>query len=147
MPYSSEHAYRRATVQSASPIELVITLYDILVKDLRQLEEHIVSRNYQAQTTAIKHALLALQQLEGSLDENGGALVDSLVQFYSMLRRTLLQAQAEQSVSIIHRLIAQILQVRGAFEIKQRQCQAAVSVVVASFPRTQEEQARRGWNG
>lgn len=146
--YVTENAYRRSAVQNASPIQLVLMLYDILVKDLRNLADQVEARDYQEQTAAIRHALLVLQQLEGSLDpHHGGVLVESLSRFYAMVRASMLRAQAEQSIHLIDHLIALVLQVRSSFEEKQRQCQAAVSVVVAAFPRPSEERPARGWNG
>ena len=39
-------AYREATVQGASPVELVIMLYDVLVRDMKRVIAAIQAREH-----------------------------------------------------------------------------------------------------
>jgi flagellar protein FliS len=122
----SELEYRMAVVQSASPVQLVITLYDLLVNHLRNFSANIERKDFEKQATFIKRALLVLQQLEGSIDfENGGELAKSLGQYYSMLRSKLVEAQVAQKVEAVDELIALVINVRGAWEeVDQRNAKA-----------------------
>jgi flagellar protein FliS len=113
----AEREYQVAALHSASSVRLVIMLYDILLKDIGAFSLAIATHDYEAQTKAIKHGLLVLLQLEGSLNmEAGGKCAQSLSQFYSVLRSMLTEAQILQDRAVLDRAAALIQEVRSAWE-------------------------------
>jgi flagellar protein FliS len=115
--HDRELTYRKMTVENASPAGLVVILYDVLVGDLSKTIEAIDTRNIEKRAEHLKHALLVLQQLEGSLDlERGGETARSLVEFYSYLRSKMMEAHVRASADVLHCLIELVLNVREAWQ-------------------------------
>jgi len=113
----TELSYRRAAVQNASSVGLIIILYDLLIQDLRQAMDAIGKRDIEARSAAVKHAFLVLQQLEGSLDrENGGEAAEHLSKFYAVMRASILQAHIKVSSEILSEQVALLLDVRQAWQ-------------------------------
>jgi flagellar protein FliS len=113
----TELSYRRAAVQNASSVGLIIILYDLLIQDLKQAMDAIAKKDIEGRSAAIKHAFLVLQQLEGSLDkENGGEAANHLSRFYSVMRGRILQAHIKISSEILSEQVALVLDVRQAWQ-------------------------------
>lgn len=113
----SELMYRKMAVQDASPAGLVVILYDVLVGDLVKAIEAIGTNEICKRSEHIKHALLVLQQLEGSLDmEHGAETAKSLEQFYTYIRSRLMEAHVKTSPQIFQQLIELVLGVREAWQ-------------------------------
>jgi flagellar protein FliS len=109
--------YRRAATQQASPVGLVIALYDTLVGDLRRAADAIDRNDIQARCDQLIHGFKVLQQLDSMLDmENGGETALKVRRFYAHVRGQLLLAQFKLSSEILRKQIAIILDVRGAWQ-------------------------------
>jgi len=114
---TTELSYRRAVVENASSVGLVIILYDVLVRDLKRAIEAMNVHDIEKRSAELKHALLVLQQLEGSLDmESGGEAARNLSDFYSVMRSKILEAQLKSSPEILDRQIELLLDVRTAWQ-------------------------------
>ena len=116
-PTFSTLNYRRAAVQNASPVGLVIMLYDTLVGDLDRAIAAIEKGDIEERSSQLKHAAMVLQQLEGWLDmEHGGEAGQSLSNFYTFLRSKLMEAQFTQEPEILRNAISLVLEVRQAWQ-------------------------------
>jgi flagellar protein FliS len=114
--HDSPRNYRIAAVQEASPAGLVVILYDLLVEDLQAAAQAIRNGEIEERSLQLKHALLVLQILEGSLDmERGGAAARSLAAFYAYLRGQLLDVQFRNDEQVLTHQIALIFDVREAW--------------------------------
>jgi len=112
----TELSYRRASVQEASAAGLVVILYDILASDLQQAIAAMRSGKIEARCARLKHGLLVLQLLEGSLDlERGGSAAQNLSHFYAHIRSQILAAQFKCVESILEDQVALVLDVREAW--------------------------------
>ena len=65
-------AYRQAAVEAATPIGLVVILYDLAIEDFRKAIVAIGAGDTEARTAALQHALSVLEQLHGRLDFEKG---------------------------------------------------------------------------
>ena len=126
-------AYQEAAVRNASAIELVVMLYDILARDLHAAIEAMEAGNIELRTAKVKHGLLALQQLEGTLNmDGGGELATNLSRFYSMMRGQMLKAQIRQDAALLRELIQLLFSVREAWvELSNRLTTASSEAVLA----------------
>jgi flagellar secretion chaperone FliS len=126
-------AYQEAAVRNASAIELVIMLYDILARDLHAAIEAMEAGNIELRTAKVKHGLLALQQLEGTLNmDEGGELATKMSRFYSMMRGQMLKAQIQQDTAVLRELIQLLFSVREAWvELSNRLTTASSEAVLA----------------
>lgn len=106
-------AYREADVQSSSPVEVVIMLYDVLVRDMRWVIAAILAGDIEGRVNQSNHAFAVLQQLECLLDmENGGSTAKDLSRFYSHLRAKVLEVQWKLLPSLLERQIEMVLELR-----------------------------------
>ena len=81
-------AYRESAVRGATPIELVVILFDAALDDMRRAVAATQAGDIEERSTAIRHAMLVLQQLQGTLDfEKGGQVARQFEQFYNLVRQ------------------------------------------------------------
>jgi flagellar protein FliS len=136
----AKFSYREAAVRGASPIRLVICLYEQAIEDLRRAVLALEKGDVAARTREINHALKVIGQLQGSLDmERGGEVAKNLVSFYGALRAGLNEAQARQSSRILEQQISQLATVHEAWLEVERVTapgadRGAASGAVASIP-------------
>jgi flagellar protein FliS len=108
--------YRDAAANGASPVRLVVLLYEQLIEDLRRAVEAINKHDIEKCAAEQGHALEVLGQLQGRLDlEHGGEVAKNLERFYNLLRSSLLEAQAKQSAQILQQQITHLLSLREAW--------------------------------
>jgi flagellar protein FliS len=148
----TELEYRKAAVRNASPIGLVVMLYDTLAGDLQRAIDAMGKHNIEARSAELKHALLVIQQLEDALNlENGGELARNLVHFYSILRAKILEAQIKCSTEILEQQITLILDLRQAWHqvdvlrIPTPEAGDAPALAAASAPLEAAKAVAGGW--
>jgi flagellar protein FliS len=108
--------YRESAVRGASPVRLVVMLYEQMVEDLRRAVRAIDENRIDARTNAINHALVIIGHLEGKLNtEAGGEVARNLAHFYNVLRRKLVDAQFQASQQILGEQISLLLDLRDAW--------------------------------
>jgi flagellar secretion chaperone FliS len=109
-------SYRETTVRGASPVRLVICLYEQAIEDLRCAVIAQEKGNIEGRTRGINHALTVIAQLQGSLDmEHGGEVAGNLTRFYNLVRSGLVEAQVQQSKRILEQQISQLSTVHEAW--------------------------------
>lgn len=115
-------AYREAASMGASPVGMVVLLYDRLLHDIHDAIGAMKTGDLEVRSTAVNHALLILQQLQGRLDFiSGGAAARQLDTFYSHIRAKLLEAQIRQSPEMMLAQVQAIAQVRESWtEVERR---------------------------
>jgi flagellin-specific chaperone FliS len=110
--------------------------------------------NIEERSRRLKHGLLVLQLLEGSLDmKSEGPCAQSLSRFYSHIRSQLLAAQFSADATPLELQIALLLQVRESWQhlnaseaILEASRSAPDSVPAASCAATPEASADRSWS-
>jgi len=113
---SAQLSYRRAAVQDASPVGLVVILYDLLIDDLRRAIQAMQQGAIEGRSKHLKHGLLVLLVLESGLDmENGGSAAQNLAAFYAWVRNQVLHAQFQRDTAILQRQVDLIFDVRAAW--------------------------------
>jgi flagellar secretion chaperone FliS len=103
-------------VRGASPLELVVRLYEQIIEDLRQAAKAIAQNAIEERSQRIKHAILVVAHLQSSLDfTQGGKVAQDLNRFYNVLRQNLLHLQFHPSQGGVAQLITDLLAVREAW--------------------------------
>jgi flagellar secretion chaperone FliS len=142
--------YREGTVAGASPVELVIRLYEQIVDDLRQAARALDQKNIELRTAKINHAILVIGYLESQLDlAGGGVAAENLRNFYRALRANLVQAQFRQSKKILDQQITDLLAVREAWLTVEHSASAPAGADPQSAkpPAPLPNTTRLEWNG
>lgn len=122
-------SYREAAIRGASPVRLVLCLYEQAIADLRRASMALEKRDVEERTRNINHALLVIAQLQGSLDmERGGEVARNLQRFYHVVRSGLLEAQVKQSARIVDQQISLLGSVHEAWQEVERVTSAPASL-------------------
>jgi flagellar secretion chaperone FliS len=109
-------AYRESAARSATPVALVVMLYDQLVQDLQHAREAIEQGNIEERTRQLDHAFVVVAHLQDKLDlAQGGEVARKLGRFYNMLRTNLLTAQIQVSSELLGQQIAYLISLREAW--------------------------------
>jgi flagellar protein FliS len=105
-------AYRQTEVQSRTPLELVVMLYDGAVRFVYQMREAMVRGDVPARHQASARALAVIAELQNTLDmERGGAVAQQLDALYTYLSGRVLEATMrnetaplDDAVRVLHTL-------------------------------------------
>ena len=90
-------SYRQAEVQSRTPLELVVMLYDGALRFTREAKDAIGRGDIRKRGDAISRALAILSELQSTLDmTSGGDIAASLDDLYGFVRDRLLDASVRQ---------------------------------------------------
>jgi len=109
-------SYRETAVRGASPVRLVICLYEQAIEDLRRAVIAQEKGDIEARTRGINHALLVISHLQGSLDmERGGEVAANLARFYNVVRAGLAEDHVKQSIRMLEQQISQLATVHEAW--------------------------------
>lgn len=109
-------SYRQAAVRGATPVRLVICLYEQAITDLRRAIIALERGDIEERTRGINHALKVVGHLHGSLDmDRGGTVARNLERFYSLVRAGLIEAQVRQSARILEQQVSHLVQVHEAW--------------------------------
>jgi len=104
-------------IASASPLKLIIMLYDGALAALLGAKHNMAAGNIAAKGSAISKAITIIDNgLRASLDKSaGGEIADNLDALYDYMTRRLLEANLKNEVGMVeevHRLLADL---RGAW--------------------------------
>ena len=144
--------YREAAVRGASPVELVVRLYEQLIEDLRQAVKALERNDVELRSNKINHAILVLGHLQSQLEfQAGGKVARDLENFYNVVRQRLAQAQAFASRPMLAQQITDLLAVREAWiEVLRAESSSLVKTPAPISDRTSAPEAERAhldWKG
>ena len=126
---SARNAYREDDVRGASPVRLVVLLYEQLVQDLRQAVRALDQDDIPLRTDHLNHAILVIGHLQSALDfDKGGKAAQALDTFYNALRQNLVQVQFLPSKEGLQRQITDLMALREAWvEVERAEAPASSS--------------------
>ena len=147
-------AYRRTAAESGTGLGLLISLFDTLAGDLRRAAEAQREDDIDRRCREVRHALLVIGHLESWVDRGtGGVLAQELIDFYAMLRRNLIVAQARKSAEILERLMSSVLELREHWQQVELRTEPSGPEVLrpaiqipAGYPAPQVERMRGEWS-
>jgi flagellar secretion chaperone FliS len=125
-------AYREAAVRGASPVQLVIRLYEQIIEDLRHATKAIEQNQIELRTKEINHAILVIAHLQSQLDfQAGPQSAHQLSTFYDSLRSGLMRAQFHGSKELLAQQITDLMEVRSAWlELERREQATGIAAVI-----------------
>jgi flagellar secretion chaperone FliS len=108
--------YRQFSVQGATPLGLVVMLYDGTITALRQAVAAIEAGEVEKKCAALGRALAIIAQLEGTLNfELGGEVAQTLKCFYVYARTQVIKANIQNSPETIRALMENFSAIREAW--------------------------------
>lgn len=93
------NTYRQTEIQSRTPLELVVMLYDGALRHTAEAREAMVRRDIRGRQQSISRALAIISELQSTLDlDSGGDLAVQLDQLYGFVRDRLVDASVKQAL-------------------------------------------------
>jgi flagellar secretion chaperone FliS len=150
--------YSQETAQGATPLGLVVALYDTILRDLRRANEAIARNDIAKRTFEMNHALRVIAELENVLDfERGGKAAKQLKNFYAVTRGMILDAGIRNSQQMVNQLIEIFGTMRQAWHEAEKKVNGTTTAAVAvgqsaqagngattRFQNTESAEPRRG---
>jgi flagellar protein FliS len=99
--------YRESAVRCASPVGLIVILYEEVVRSLRRAQRGIHHGNIEERTMGTTHAIRVIGHLQSILNfEAGGDIAHELWAFYNAARTQILQASGAGGYEAVGTLAA-----------------------------------------
>jgi flagellar protein FliS len=109
-------AYYQTHVQSRSPLELVVMLYDGTIRFLEQAGEAMARRDMRTKGEALSKALAILAELQSTLNvQEGGELAIELDSLYTHMTGRLIEANVQRQQAPIDEVTALLRTLRDAW--------------------------------
>ncbi len=146
-------AYRESAVRGASPVGLIVILYEEIIHSMRKAQRAVQSGNIEERTRSLNHALAVVGHLQGVLNfEKGGHVARDLSTFYNLVRRKILDANMRTDSVSIEWIVTECSSIKQAWEVADLQlsgelgrADAAEEVPVLAFTgQPKHLQASRG---
>jgi flagellar protein FliS len=85
--------YRESAVRGASPVGLIVILYEEIIRSLRRAQRALRAGQIEERTNALTHAINVIGHLRGVLNfEKGGRVARDLAVFYDLMQAQILAA-------------------------------------------------------
>jgi flagellar protein FliS len=126
-------SYRRTEIESRTPLELVVMLYDGALRFIGDARAAMERNDVAARRTAISRALAIIAELQSTLDMEGGAsIASSLDGLYSFVTRRLMDASFEKTLAPLDDAVRVLTTLRDAWA--QIAVQPAAAPVAQAVP-------------
>jgi len=91
------NSYRQAEIQSRTPVELVVMLYDGALRFTADARDAMARRDIRSRQHCLSRALAIVSELQSTLDmESGGELAERLDKLYVFVHDRLIDASVKQ---------------------------------------------------
>jgi flagellar protein FliS len=101
-PNAVADQYLRTQVESSTPVELVVLLYDAALRFTAAARDAMARRDIPARRTALSKAMRIVAELQQSLDvDRGGTVAKDLDALYTWVMARLVKATTDQQVQPI----------------------------------------------
>jgi len=123
--------YRRQSVTSASPLQLVVMLYDGALRFMEQSLAAMAAQELERQNDRLVRAQRIIAELIGTLDmEQGGEVAKNLLGLYTFAYNELVEGNLRDDADRIRNAIRVMSELRdGWMELEQRGRGPSLSVV------------------
>ncbi len=127
-------AYRKSCVETASPLGLIIMLYDGALSKLANAERHMKEGQRDESGACLTRAQDIIYELMACLDmERGGEIARNLYRIYEYMTFRLVQANLRQDAEIIMEVRGHLSQLREAWEEVEKKTKVEKAVGSAGF--------------
>ena len=110
------NAYRQSRVETASPGELVLMLYDQALKDMRDAASFIEQKDIVKSSERLLHAQAIVDELRGSLDFSAGEIASKFRAMYDFVYGKLVEANVKKAAPPIFDAEKVVVELRAGWE-------------------------------
>jgi flagellar protein FliS len=120
-PSKAATEYFRTQVQSSTPVELVVMLYDQALRSGAAARDAIVRRDIPARRAAVSRVMAIVSELQNTLDmERGGAVAQELDRLYDWITSRLLDVTLKQDARPLEEVLRVLETLRDAWSTLAR---------------------------
>ena len=113
IPVEAYQAYRTTQVQTSSPAELILLLYDGAIKYCRQAEAHLDNGERELAHNALLRSQDIIDELAVSLDFSASEeIAQGLAQLYDYMGQRLIEANIKKDKAPITEVVAMLQELR-----------------------------------
>jgi flagellar protein FliS len=118
MQYSNRSsAYKETSINTSSPVKLVVMLYEGAIRFLQQAKEATAIKDMEAKAKAVDRAMAIIQHLQGSLDfEKGGQVSFDLDRLYTYISTCIFEGSAKLNVDAFDEAIKLLTTIHSGWE-------------------------------
>lgn len=110
------HEYQKQQVNGASPVQLVVMLYDGALRFMEAGKHAIVNKNLEKQNYYIQKAQRIVTELMATLDmEKGGEVAKNLFALYGYVLNELVTANIQDEIEAVDRAIRVFSELRESW--------------------------------
>ncbi|HXH59827.1 MAG TPA: flagellar export chaperone FliS [Fimbriimonadaceae bacterium] len=122
MAYSSIDQYRKSSVSSASPLQLVVLLYDGALRFMEAGKHAMIQRDVYRQNESLTKAQRIVCELLSTLDlDKGGEIAQNLASLYTYVYNRLVQANIEDKPELVDEAMAVMSELRESWVELERE--------------------------
>src|SRR3954463_3266418 len=116
-PYATtvKQAYTETTVMTASPVQLIVMLYDGAVRFLRQSAAAMRATQHEQARDRMRRAEDIIDELNWALDMSYGEVPANLRQIYLFSKRQLVKANIESNPDRVEAVAGQLASLRESW--------------------------------
>jgi flagellar protein FliS len=129
-------SYRESAVRGASPLGLIVILYDEMVRSIRKSRDCFERGDIEGRGKALMHVVEVIGYLQSILDfEKGGDVARNLASFYNFMRMKLLEIHIKPSPEGLDMLAAEFAKLSAAWrQVDEAQSQPSAPGAMQSIP-------------
>jgi flagellar protein FliS len=101
----AQQQYQQAQTLTVSPGQLVVLLYDGVLRFARRARLAIADRNYEAAHNALCRAQAIISELDATLNDDTGAIATSLHRIYAYCLQRLIEANVQKDADRVGEVI------------------------------------------
>jgi flagellar protein FliS len=137
---NTAHRYQEIEIKTATPLELVVMLYDAAIANLHKAQEHLAAREIAPRTRCLNKVSAILTELQANLNfEAGGTVAPSLERLYRYMRDRIIQANLRQDAAPLKEVVKLLSSLRSAWAQvshtdARKTSQASASAVPSALP-------------
>jgi flagellar protein FliS len=136
-------AYREETVRGASPVGLVVILYQEILRSLLKAQQALERGQIEQRTLELSHAVEVIGHLQSTLDfQKAGDVARKLSRFYDVARAKILEANILASKEILEWLSREFSGHIEAWQVVEREVAAREAEAEAQAQSQAQAQAQ-----
>src|SRR5215469_352266 len=114
--------YTETSARGASPLGIIVSLYDTILRDLRRAQAALKAQDIETRVFELNHALTVVAHLQSVLNhEKGAEAAARFQQFYRVTRAMILSANVNPNPQTFEKLIEMFGSMRMAwYQAEQR---------------------------
>jgi flagellar protein FliS len=120
-PYASPNAYQESAVLTASPGQLVVMLYDGILKFLRQAGAAMADGQIEGTHDRLGRAEAIITELHATLDLSQGKVAENLEGIYVFWKKMIWEIRRDRDDQKLGRLLVMVRELRDAWAIVAKQ--------------------------